>query len=1080
MLRKAIAWPFAGLLAVGTIGTPAWAASDAAALGVPFEVPLADSAVPVPAPPPPVARKEPARDCDCQSPYRDYPKAETPEVRALFEAARANDEAAFTAALARVPHPGDYADDGRPLLHVLLMPPRGLRSKHVYWDMPKDEAARLRDEHRAALPARTRMLAALLATKPALNDATYQSRRTALQLALLYGSPQIVDMLLAAGADPNQAGDEGRKPLEFLLDRDFEFAVRMTYLPRLVDRPDMARMVQALLKAGAQRPFQGLDDAKPGGASALTDAAGEPRRMADFLSWNPLVELTEGGDVLRAFAATGTRPAFDNELSPLALAAYTGNAGAVPALMELVPRTVPATGYGEKGVRDVWLDAAQAAVIGGHPEIAVQLLQAGMPYAQRGPLTGSSNPLFLRVEGGDRPIMNLAAQRGDTVTLRRLVELGAPVEGDAGERHGNTPLAEAVARRRPEAARILLAAGADPALQRDNYDSRSALEQAVTAGDTALLRELLKAARPDTLQALMRHPTRSPVLLALKQPGADGLAMLRLWVDAGFDLKTLDADAIRQAVSSRNEALAIYLIDAGVPVNPRPPAAAGGDGASQDHADEPPLLAAAILRQDAIVDRLLAKGADPAGLASDGQSALYWLIAQGNQAGLDRLLRGGARLDDPRLPRAPAPYALINAAAGSGDIALARRVAQATGQGLDRACLPDGGEFRLLDGPGYFAGLQQLGFNGGSADCGAPLGRRVLAALLQGRELIVARRDTAVDVLRRLKAGGTDLQAPQEDGETPLNAAIRLGRKDLADALLAAGADPDAPDLQGRSPAWTALETGQPEMLALLATHKARFTQVAAPPGQDFAQILLCQAAPAFNEALAAQGVSLQPACPAQAAAPHGRGVSKAVSKSAAPQRLPGHYYLQGVREVGSELVLSEDGSFDYLMSYGAVDISASGAWRSDGKQVYLDTPPLQPFSALAGVRAGGEPARPENLTVRVYYQGRLVRADVAMSSASDDYAGAPRESEGEDGVSAPIASAGELRALAVFVPLPSGARWHFVDVSKLDPAARAIRIDLALPQAASASPLHISMTLREDGSLVETRGGRVLRYAKE
>lgn len=153
------------------------------------------------------------------------------------------------------------------------------------------------------------------------------------------------------------------------------------------------------------------------------------------------------------------------------------------------------------------------------------------------------------------------------------------------------------------------------------------------------------------------------------------------------------------AVSSRNEALAIYLIDAGVPVNPRPPAAAGGDGASQDHADEPPLLAAAILRQDAIVDRLLAKGADPAGLASDGQSALYWLIAQGNQAGLDRLLRGGARLDDPRLPRAPAPYALINAAAGSGDIALARRVAQATGQGLTAPACPTAANSVCSTGP---------------------------------------------------------------------------------------------------------------------------------------------------------------------------------------------------------------------------------------------------------------------------------------------------------------------------------------------------------------------------------------------
>ena len=39
-----------------------------------------------------------------------------------------------------------------------------------------------------------------------------------------------------AGARPDQRGDENKTPLEFLLNRDFEFAVRMTYLPRLVDR----------------------------------------------------------------------------------------------------------------------------------------------------------------------------------------------------------------------------------------------------------------------------------------------------------------------------------------------------------------------------------------------------------------------------------------------------------------------------------------------------------------------------------------------------------------------------------------------------------------------------------------------------------------------------------------------------------------------------------------------------------------------------------------------------------------------------------------------------------------------------
>ena len=61
--------------------------------------------------------------------------------------------------------------------------------------------------------------------------------------------------------------------------------------------------------------------------------------------------------------------------------------------MELVPRTVPATGYGEACA--MWLDAAQAAVIGGHPEIAVQLLQAGMRATRSS--HRSSNPLFLRV-----------------------------------------------------------------------------------------------------------------------------------------------------------------------------------------------------------------------------------------------------------------------------------------------------------------------------------------------------------------------------------------------------------------------------------------------------------------------------------------------------------------------------------------------------------------------------------------------------------------------------------------------------------------------------------------------------------
>ncbi len=248
--------------------------------------------------------------CNCASPYRECKNADTPQAKALFAAVSRNDEAAFLAALAQVKRPGDYAIDGVPLLHVLLMPPRSLRSGHVYWDMAPEESTRLREAHEGGLPARARMLNALLAAQPPLDDIAYESRRPPLHLALLYGTPGMMEALLAAGANPDQRGDANDTPLEFLLNRDYEYAVRMTYLPRLVDRERMTRMVVALFGAGASRPYAALDAAAR--ATPSNAAAGEPgnqRPSADFLSWLPLVELTEGADALRAMAAAGSRPA---------------------------------------------------------------------------------------------------------------------------------------------------------------------------------------------------------------------------------------------------------------------------------------------------------------------------------------------------------------------------------------------------------------------------------------------------------------------------------------------------------------------------------------------------------------------------------------------------------------------------------------------------------------------------------------------------------------------------------------------------------------------------------------------------
>src|SRR5260370_34133328 len=53
---------------------------------------------------------------------------------------------------------------------------------------------------------------------------------------------------------------------------------------------------------------------------------------------------------------------------------------------------------------------------------------------------------------------------------------------------------------------------------------------------------------------------------------------------------------------------------------------------------------------------------------------------------------------------------------------------------------------------------------------------------------------------------------------------------------------------------------------------------------------------------------------------------------------LPGHYVLRGVMEVGSELLLKPDGSFEYMLAYGAADYESKGTWRRDQGFVVLNT----------------------------------------------------------------------------------------------------------------------------------------------
>lgn len=62
-----------------------------------------------------------------------------------------------------------------------------------------------------------------------------------------------------------------------------------------------------------------------------------------------------------------------------------------------------------------------------------------------------------------------------------------------------------------------------------------------------------------------------------------------------------------------------------------------------------------------------------------------------------------------------------------------------------------------------------------------------------------------------------------------------------------------------------------------------------------------------------------------------------AQSRTTARRPFVGHYYLSGVREVGSELLLRPDGSFAWSASFGAVDQAAEGKWQTAGQAIVLD-----------------------------------------------------------------------------------------------------------------------------------------------
>lgn len=130
---------------------------------------------------------------------------------------------------------------------------------------------------------------------------------------------------------------------------------------------------------------------------------------------------------------------------------------------------------------------------------------------------------------------------------------------------------------------------------------------------------------------------------------------------------------------------------------------------------------------------------------------------------------------------------------------------------------------------------------------------------------------------------------------------------------------------------------------------------------------------------------------------------------AAAPdaRELAGHYYLSGGGEVGSELLLKENGNFDWALMYGAVDQYAHGTWTlKDGKVTLTSAAQGKPdFKLFDDDDYGKTKPAEAGLWIAIVgfpHQGPLPDVEVCFESTSGKTATAVSKGNGDTIVNMP------------------------------------------------------------------------------
>lgn len=666
----------------------------------------------------------------------------------------------------------------------------------------------------------------LLLKQKAKIDARDGHGRSALHEAAYAGHLDIVTVLLAAGADPNAIDARSRTPL-----LEAARGARLGVLERLLEHLPRGGVAEAAMTDADGRNALALacmaDNATPALVQRLLDLGVDPEqrdaigkravdRAAEAGRWSLVAALDRAYPLPSAVSddEAGDAPLPDRmPASLLRDGLRDGRAADLGGLAKLLtPAELGAQLHDEDNAlspeRVAWLLAqgADAEARDAHGDTPMFALLA------RGPAAVPALQALLRRGVSPAGAGGLArflaacasaeqAARGLEQFALDLIERGA--DPFAHSRSGDPPLALAVRLGWTRLVDRLVAIGV--ALDTRDSHGMSALHLAAALGRETMLKRLVaQGASPDLLAA----DGQSPLGVALSSGRRD----LADWLDwRGWPLpkRPLQAYDVPAAAIVGDADAVRRLLDLGLPVD-----ALDRQGCSA-------LLRAAGGGHRAVVDLLLARGADPQLPAHSGATPLSAAVSMRHGEIVDRLVVSGASLEQ----RLPGGLTVLMVACALGLTDLAARLLAA---GADVHAQDAQGRMALHCAAMYgftarersrlvalFDTLLLAGVDADQSAAGATpllllLGARAEPGTAADEEVLVAGLDLLLD-----HDAALDAQDPRGFG--PLHLAALHGLLRVVQRLLRAGADPDLRDALNRTPREIAVMRGFVDIAAEFA-----------------------------------------------------------------------------------------------------------------------------------------------------------------------------------------------------------------------------------------------------------------------